>query len=332
LSPGSSAPSINFIYHAKGSPGEQHKTKLRSVLSVSDLTRSELDSIIARTGVLKKQIRARKAPATLAKKVVGLLFEKPSTRTRASFEVAAIRLGGDPVYLSAGELQLSRGEPVKDTARILGGYLDVIVGRVYSHDTLSQLAKYSGRPVINALSDLEHPTQIISDLFTIKEVKGKLGGLTTAFIGDGNNVSNSLLLGGALTGMNVTIACPEGYEPDSKVYGLSRSVAKKSGADVEVVRDPKKAVESADVVYTDVWVSMGDEAEKEKRMRAFRGYQVNAALMKAAPKDAVVMHCLPAHRGLEITDDVLEGKQSVAWQEGENKLYGAAATLEFVCR
>lgn len=288
--------------------------------------------MVARSGVLKKQIRSGSAPSTLDKKVVGLLFEKPSTRTRASFEVATLRLGGDPVYLSANELQLSRGEPIKDTARILGGYLDIIVGRVYSHDTLVQFAKHSGRPIVNGLSDAEHPTQIISDLFTIKEAKGKLSGLTTAFIGDGNNVSNSLLLGGALTGMNVTMACPEGYGPDSKILKRAKSLAKSSGAQLEVVRDPKKAVADADVVYTDVWVSMGDESEKEKRMRAFKGYQVNGALMRAAPKEAIVMHCLPAHRGLEITDDVLEGSRSVAWEEGENKLYGAAASLEFVSR
>ena len=306
--------------------------KLRSILSVADLSPSELDSVIARAGALKEGIRARRAPASLAKKAVGILFEKPSTRTRTSFEVATIRLGGAPVYLSASELQLSRGEPVKDTARILGGYLDLIVARVYSQETLVQLAKYSGRPVVNALSDLEHPTQIISDLFTIREAKGKLKGLTTAFIGDGNNVSNSLLLGGALTGMNVTLACPEGYEPDPKIHRQATSLARKSGAKIEVISDPKKAVEGADVVYTDVWVSMGDESQKEKRMRDFKGYQVNSALMKSAPRDAIIMHCLPAHRGLEITEDMLEGDQSVVWQEGENKLYGAAACLEFVSR
>lgn len=305
---------------------------MRSILSVADLSHSELESVINRSGTLKKQIRAGNPPSTLKGKAVGLLFEKPSTRTRASFEVATIRLGGDPVYLSANELQLSRGEPVKDTARILGGYLDIIVGRVYSQDTLSQFAKYSGKPIVNALSDAEHPTQTISDLLTIKEAKGKLSGITTAFIGDGNNVSNSLLLGGALTGMNVTIACPEGYEPDPKIHRQARSLAKKSGAKLDIVRDPKKAVADADVVYTDVWVSMGDESEKEKRMRAFKGYQVNGALMRAAPRGAIVMHCLPAHRGLEITDEVLEGKQSLAWQQGENKLYGAAASLEFVAR
>ena len=305
---------------------------MRSILSVADLSPSEMASLIERSGALKKSIRSGRPPPALRGKVVGLLFEKPSTRTRTSFEVATIRLGGDPVYLAASELQLSRGEPVKDTARILGGYLDVIVGRVYSQETLKQLAKHSGRPVVNALSDTEHPTQIISDLFTIKEAKGRLKGLTTAFVGDGNNVSNSLLLGGALTGMNVTVACPEGYGPDQDIYRKAKSLAAKSGAALEVVRDPKGAVAEADVVYTDVWVSMGDESEKEKRMRDFRDYQVNSNLMKAAPKGAIVMHCLPAHRGLEIADDVLEGRQSVAWRQGENKLYGAAASLEFVSK
>jgi ornithine carbamoyltransferase len=321
---------IKFIYH--GGMAVSRSPKLRSILSVSDLSRSEIEGLITRSGFLKNQIQTGRSPALLKNRVVGLLFEKPSTRTRASFEVATIRLGGDPVYLSASELQLSRGEPVKDTARILGGYLDIIVGRVYSQETLVQLAKHSGRPIVNALSDVEHPTQIISDLFTIKEVKGRLSGLTIAFIGDGNNVSHSLLLGGALTGMNVTVACPEGYDPDPRIYRQAGSLAKKTGATVQVVRDPKKAVADADVVYTDVWVSMGDESEKEQRMRAFQGYQVNAALMRAAPRDAIVMHCLPAHRGLEITDDVLEGRQSVAWREGENKLYGAAASLEFVSK
>ena len=305
---------------------------MRSILSVSDLAPKELGSLIERSRILKKQILSGDSPSTLKNRVVGLLFEKPSTRTRTSFEVAAIRLGGDPVYLAASELQLSRGEPIRDTARILGGYLDMIVGRVHSQDTLVQLAKYSGKPVVNALSDEEHPTQTISDLFTIKEAKGKLRGLTLAYIGDGNNVCNSLLLGAALTGMNMTVACPEGYDPDAKVYRKARSLAKGSGALIEVVRDPKEAVKDADVLYTDVWVSMGDESQTEKRMRAFKGYQINAALMKAAPKRAILMHCLPAHRGLEITDDVLEGGQSVVWQEGENKLYGAAASLEFACK
>ena len=304
----------------------------RSLLSVADLSPEEMESLVARSGALKRQIRSRRLSRALSGSAVGLLFEKPSTRTRTSFEVATLRLGGAPVYLAANELQLSRGEPVKDTARILGGYLDVIVGRVFSQDTLVQLAAYSGRPVINALSDSEHPTQAISDLLTIKEAKGKLRGTTLAYVGDGNNVCNSLLLAGALAGMNVLAASPEGYEPESSLVRKARSLAKKTGGSIEVVRDPKDAVAGADAVYTDVWVSMGEEKEQAERHRAFKGYQVNSALMKSAPKGAVVMHCLPAHRGLEITDEVLEGKQSVAWQQGENKLYGAAASLEFVVR
>ena len=268
----------------------------------------------------------------MRRKVVGLLFEKPSTRTRPSFEVATIRLGGDPVYLPAGELQLSRGEPVRDTARILGGYLDIIVGRVLSQDTLVEFREHSGKPIVNALSDLEHPTQVISDFLTIKEEKGRLKGTRLAYVGDGNNVCNSLLLGGALTGMNVSVACPEGYAPDRGILAKARSLAKRSGSELDVVRAPKEAVTGADVVYTDVWVSMGDESEKEKRIRDFAGYQVNRSLLTHASRGAVVMHCLPAHRGLEITDDVLEGDRSIVWAQGENKLYGASASLEFTAR
>lgn len=304
----------------------------RSILSVADFTPDEFARVLTRAKAFKAAIRNGKPLSALEGRVVGLLFEKPSTRTRTSFEVATIRLGGDAIYLAANELQLSRGEPVKDTARILGGYLDLIVGRVFSQATLVQLAKYSGRPVVNALSDIEHPTQVISDLFTVQEVKGRLKGLTMAFVGDGDNVCNSLLLGCALAGMNVAVACPEGYDPDPSILKRAESIAKRSGATLEVVRDPKKAVAAADAVYTDVWVSMGEEKEEEKRVRAFKGYQVNAELMRSAPKGSVVMHCLPAHRGLEITDDVIEGRQSVAWQQGENKLYGAAASLDFVSR
>lgn len=303
---------------------------MRSILSVADFTGQEMNSLVLRTGALKRLFKARRPPSKLAKKVVGLLFEKPSTRTRASFEVATIKLGGSPIYLSASELQLSRGEPVMDTSRILGGYLDFIVGRVYSHGTLEELAKYSKKPVINALSDLEHPTQAISDLFTINEVKGGLHGLTLVYVGDGNNVCNSLLLGGALTGLNVVVASPNGYEPEARILEKARLLARRSGSTVEVTNDPKAAVANSDVVYTDVWVSMGDEKEKEERLRAFKGFQVNGSLLKSAPRDAIVMHCLPAHRGLEITDDVIESSRSVAWLQGENKLYGAAASLEFV--
>ena len=305
-------------------------TKPRSLLSVSDLSASDLAGMLERMKSLKPAIKRRETLSDLRGKVVGLLFEKPSTRTRTSFEVATVRLGGFPVYLAADELQASRGEPIKDTARILGSYLDAIVGRVYSHETLRAMAEFSGVPVLNGLSELEHPTQVISDLFTISETKGKLRGLTLAFIGDGDNVCNSLMLGASLMGMNAVAACPPGYAPDPDVVRRAEENAKRSGSTVRVVDDPKEAAVDSDVLYTDVWVSMGAEKERSKRLRDFRGFQINSEILKLASKDAIVMHCLPAHRGLEITDDVIEGRHSVVWRQGENKLYGAAVALDFV--
>ena len=302
---------------------------IRSFLSVTDVSKFEFAGLLERTKALKESILKREAANLLSQKVVGLLFEKPSTRTRSSFEVAAFRLGAEPMYMQSSELQGTRGEPIQDTARILGSYLDCIVARVYSHDTVIQLAKHSHVPVINALSDLEHPTQIVSDFLTIIESKGKLQGLTLAYIGDGDNVCNSLLLGCALSGMNMSVACPEGYEPDKTILGRAQDLAGESSASLTVMRKPSDAVTGADVLYTDVWVSMGQDAERDKRMKAFQGYQINSALLRAAKPDAVVMHCLPAHRGLEITDDVIEGKQSIVWQQGANKLYSAAGVLEF---
>ena len=305
---------------------------MKNFLSVSDASKPEIDRVLARGKTIKASIKGGRSLSTLRGKIVGLLFEKPSTRTRTSFEVAARRLGGESIYLSANELQLSRGEPIKDTARILGGYLDGIVARVYSHDTVAQLAKYSGVPVVNALSDLEHPTQIISDLFTIEEAKRRLKGLVLAYVGDGNNVCNSLLLGAAIEGMRFRVACPEGYEPNQAILKQAEEICRSTGGETKILRKPSEAADGADVLYTDVWVSMGDESSKEKRMQDFVGYQINSDLLKLAKKDASVMHCLPAHRGLEITDEVIEGKQSIVWQQGENKLYGAAALLEWLLR
>jgi len=299
---------------------------------VSDASKLELDRVLARTKVIKTLIKRGRSLVTLKGKIAGLLFEKSSTRTRTSFEVATRRLGGDSIYLAANELQLSRGEPVKDTARILGGYLDGIVARVYAHDTVVQLAKFSGVPVVNALSDLEHPTQIVSDLFTIQEVKGRLKGLKLAYVGDGNNVCNSLLLGGALEGMSIAVACPAGYEPNATILGEAENTARSAGGNIDVSHNPSESAKDADLLYTDVWVSMGDEASKEKRMKDFNGYQINDDLLKVAKRDVSVMHCLPAHRDLEITDDVIEGKHSIVWQQGENKLYGAASVLEWLLR
>jgi ornithine carbamoyltransferase len=303
---------------------------MRSFLSVADADSAEIHRLLARATSIERSIKQKQPLTTLKGKVIGVLFEKPSTRTRAAFEVAALRLGGHSLYLSANELQLSRGEPIEDTARILGGYLDGIVARVYSNDTVKKLAKFSGVPVVNALSDMEHPTQTISDLYTISQTKGGLKGLDLVFVGDGNNVCNSLLLGAALTGMNMTIACPRGYLPNAKLFRKAQSISRSSGSKLRITRDPKKAVEGADILYTDVWVSMGEEKEEERRLKAFSGYQINSNLLKLARDDAIVMHCLPAHRGLEITNDVIEGRQSVIWRQGENKLYGAAAVLEWL--
>ncbi|MGD0478329.1 MAG: ornithine carbamoyltransferase [Nitrososphaerales archaeon] len=305
---------------------------MRSILSLGDLSSTELDSVLNRAVHLKKEIMQGTELDSLRGKVVGLLFEKPSTRTRTSFEVATLRLGGHSLYLASNELQLSRGEPVKDTARMLGRYLDIIVGRVYSQDTLRQLAEFSGISVVNGLSDIEHPTETISDLLTIKEVKGRLKGLKLTFIGDGNNVCNSLLLGASMVGMNMVVGCPDGYAPNPDILRLAQENATRSGSSILVMNDPKKAAAGADVLYTDVWVSMGEEKERDRKMHAFKSFQLNSDLLKQAAKDAVVMHCLPAHRGQEITDEVIEGRQSIVWQQGENKLYGAAATLEFVVK
>ena len=301
----------------------------RSLLTLKDLSGKDLFAIFERAKQLKADIKQRKKITSLSNKVVGILFEKPSTRTRASFEVATLRLGGQALYLSSSELQLKRGEPVKDTARILGSYLDVLVARVFDHQTVEELAQYAGIPVINALSDFTHPTQAVCDLFTVLEVKGTFEGLTLAYIGDGNNVCQSLLLGCALAGMNMVAACPEGYHPDHGILKSAEQIASKTGVSIRVVEDPEEAAKGADILYSDVWVSMGEEEEKETKLKIFKGYQINAKLLKAAAKDASVMHCLPAYRGLEITDDVMEGPQSIIWQQGENKMHGAAAILDF---
>ncbi len=254
---------------------------MRSFLSVADASKQEIDRVLTRAKTIKATIKRGKSLSRLSGKIVGLLFEKPSTRTRASFEVAARRLGGESIYLSAAELQLSRGEPVKDTARILGGYLDGIVARVYAHDTVVQLAKHSKVPVINALTDLEHPTQIISDLLTMQEAKGKFTGLKLGYIGDGNNVCNSLLIGSAIEGMKMSIACPEGYEPNAAILKQAEEQCRSTGGEIRIVHKPSLAASGADVLYTDVWVSMGDEASKEKRMRDFNGYQIRPEIARA---------------------------------------------------
>jgi ornithine carbamoyltransferase len=302
----------------------------RSFLTMEDLSKEDLGTIFEKAKLRKAQIKERKTIEALKNQVVGLLFEKPSTRTRNSFEAAVWRLGGSAIYMPSNELQLKRGEPIKDTARILGDYMDCLVARVYAHQTVAELAEFAGVPVINALSDLTHPTQVVCDFFTIKEVFGKFEGLTLTYIGDGNNMCNSLFLISAMTGMNMNAACPKGYYPDDGLFNDAKKIAAQTGAKLQIIEDPKAASEGVDILYTDVWVSMGEDAEKEKRLKDLAAYQINAEIVAVAAKDVKVMHCLPAHRGLEITDDVIEGPQSIVWQQGENKMHGAAGIMDFL--
>lgn len=300
--------------------------KGRDILSIADLSKNEIYTVLEETKKLKN-LSFKKMSSLLQGRALGLLFEKPSTRTRTSFEVATFQLGGNAIYLRSDELQLRRGEPIKDTARVLSGYLDGLVIRTYKQETLDQFAEHSEIPIINALSDLEHPTQILCDLYTILEAKDRLEDLKLAWIGDGNNVCNSLLLGCGIIGMDIMVACPKGYEPNLQILERARKYAEISGSKLSIINDPREAAKDADVLYTDVWISMGQEEEVKERQRAFEGYQINNALLKMAKEDAVVMHCLPAHRGMEITDEALEGKQSIVWEQSENKLHGAKAIL-----
>ncbi|WP_323737113.1 ornithine carbamoyltransferase [Methanosphaera sp. ISO3-F5] len=262
----------------------------------------------------------------LTDKYLGMIFEKSSTRTRVSFEVGMHQLGGTPLYLSSNDLQIGRGEPIPDTARVLSRFLDCIMIRAKNHETVAQLIEHADIPIINGLTDKEHPCQTFADLLTIKEYKGDFN-RKFVFIGDGNNVCNSLLLGAAYTGMDMTVACPEGYEPDEEIYKLALEEAEKTGSSINIEHDIHEAVKDADVLYTDVWVSMGDEEEKEERERIFKEYQINSQLLSEAKKDAIVMHCLPAIRGQEITDEVMTSEQSAIWDQAENRLHAQKAIL-----
>ncbi len=288
-----------------------------------ELSNKEIEAIIKLAVRLKKRSKP-----VLKGKVLAMIFQKPSTRTRMSFEVAMHELGGHAVNLAMSDLQLSRGESIEDTARTLSVYADAIGARVYAHEDLVKLARAANVPVINMLSDMYHPCQVLGDLLTVKELKHNLKGLKLAWIGDGDNVCNSLIAGCAMMGVSVTVACPAGYEPYREAMDFAKREAAKNKCEFHLVNDPKQAVNNADIVYTDSFVSMGKEAEKEKRLRVFLPhYQVNADLMKLAKHNATFMHCLPAKRGEEVTDDVIDGKQSVVWQEAENRLHVQKALL-----
>jgi len=301
--------------------------KGRDLLSVSDLDKSEIHTILKSIKKLKPVAPGGTPARILAGKVVGLLFEHPSTRTRVSFESASMRLGANVLYMRPDELQLRRGEPIKDTARVLSGYLDALVYRTSDHETLVELAKHASMPLINALSNIEHPTQALSDLAAIEDAKGSLEGLKLAWVGDGNNVCHSLMLASATVGMNMSIATPPNYQPRAEIAQRANELAQKSGSKIWFTDDPTEAVEGADVLYTDVWVSMGQDKEQAQRLMDFEGFQVNEELLSKAKPDAVVMHCLPAHRGQEITAEVLDGPKSIAWKEAEYKFHGAKGIL-----
>ncbi len=295
--------------------------RTRNLLTLMELNSKEVAALLNLAARLKKRSRP-----LLKNKVFVMIFQKPSTRTRVSFETAMLELGGHAINLGMNEIQLSRGETIEDTARTLSGYADAIGARVYSHGDVERLAGAANVPVINMLSDRFHPCQVLGDLLTIREAKRKLGGLKLAWVGDGNNVCNSLVIGCSLAGISVTIATPRGYEPDKEALDFAVKQAK--GSSIGVVNDPEAAVKDADIVYTDSFVSMGHEAERESRLHAFLPrYQVNSRLMSYAKKDAIFMHCLPAKRNEEVTDGVIDSRQSVVWQQAENRLHAQKALL-----
>ncbi len=296
----------------------------KDILTLMDLERDDFEHLFRRAVALKKSRRAGTDEMPLRGKSLGLIFEKPSTRTRLSFEAAMVQLGGTPMFISARDLQMVRDEPVKDTARVLSRYLDGLAIRTFSQELVEEFAGYSTIPVINALTDRYHPIQVLSDLMTVLESKPDLAKQKIAWVGDGNNVAHSWINAAAVLGLDLHLACPEGYLPDRDILDAARG----RGGRITMDADPADAVNGADVIYTDVWASMGQEEESEKRRRIFAPYQVNAALVALAAKDVIVMHCLPAHRGEEITEDVLEGPQSVAWDQAENKLHMHKAVLE----
>ncbi|MFN2543417.1 MAG: ornithine carbamoyltransferase [Actinomycetota bacterium] len=301
---------------------------VRHFLSIDDLTSGELDEVLELSGKFKA---SPDDPAgSLRGKSVALILEKPSTRTRVSFEVAVAELGGHPVVLSSQELQLGRGETIEDTGRVLSRYVDVIAVRTFEQERLEALAAVASVPVINMLSDFEHPCQCLADLLTVRERKGDLPGLVMTYLGDGNNVAHSLLLGGAKNGMIVRVAAPPGYEPIPQVVQRAGEIARETGGGVEVTSDPAAAADGADVLYTDVWASMGQEAEADARTLVFPAFRLDDAAVARAKDDVLVLHCLPAHRGQEITDDVIDGPHAAVWDQAENRLHTQKALLAWL--
>jgi ornithine carbamoyltransferase len=301
----------------------------RDLLRLTDFTAPEVEALLQRSLALKKRWKRGLSDSSLAGKCIGLIFEKASTRTRVSFEVAMRQLDGSVIYLDPGTTQIKRGETIADSARVLSRYLDGIVIRTYEQAIVEEWARWSSVPIINGLTDLLHPCQIFCDLLTVVEKKKTYRGLKLAYIGDGNNVANSWVEAASLLDFSLALACPKWYEPDAQILKEANGKAK---GRVTITQDPYEAVQGADIVYTDVWASMGQEEEKEKRLKTFKGYQVDSKLMQRAGKNALVMHCLPAHAGEEISEEVLEGPQSIVFDQAENRLHGQKGILEFLLK
>jgi len=309
----------------------ENSLKGRDLISISDLSVQEIDAIFKLAAELKaKSIADQAANPILPGKTLAMFFEKPSLRTRVTFEVGMVQLGGYAVYLQPTDVRLGSRESVADAAKNLERWVQGIMARTFLHKTITDLADYAGVPVINGLSDLEHPCQALADFLTILEHKGKLKGLTLSYVGDGNNVCHSLMLLAGKVGMNMVVGCPKGYEPDPAITRTAEQYAAEAGSNIVVTNDPMEAVSGADAIYTDVWASMGQEDERDSRLPIFTPYQVNQKLVNAAKSDVIVLHCLPAKRGEEITDEVIDGPHSVVFDEAENRLHAQKAVLALV--
>lgn len=306
---------------------KKNNFKGKSFLTLLDYSTEEITYLLDLAKELKAKQKAGKTYRPLEGKVLGMIFEKSSTRTRVSFETGIYQLGGIGLFLSTNDIQLGRGETIADTAKVLSSYLDGIMIRTYRQSDVEELAEHSTIPIINGLTDDFHPCQVLADLQTIEEVKGKLAGLKLAFIGDGNNMANSLMIGAAKMGMDFSIASPNAYLPQENIVEKAKEIAKQTGAKIELTTDPIVAVKDADVIYTDVWASMGQEEEQEKRLQEFADYQINQQLLEHAKSDYTFMHCLPAHRGEEVTADIIDGNHSVVFQEAENRLHAQKALM-----
>jgi len=297
----------------------------KDLLSIQDMPAKDIIGILDLASDVKAN--SAKYSDTLKLKSIGLIFQKPSNRTRVSFEIGMFQLGGHTIYLGSSEIGMGGRESVKDVACVLSRYLNGIVARTYKHEVVEELAKYASIPIINGLSDRAHPCQALGDMFTIREKFGKFDGLTLAYVGDGNNVLNSLMLAALKLGMSVNVATPKAYGPDKKIVKLAEAAARSSGATLDISNDPIKAAKGADVLYTDVWVSMGQEDEASKRIKAFKSFQLNDGIIKKAKPGCAVMHCLPAHRGQEITDSVMDSKHSIVYDQAENRMHVQKAVL-----